>query len=297
MNYFNRLKVGGIALSFLFIALFTQCNNSEHSTQEAVSADTASARVSDNWKLGVQLWTFRLFTFVQALDKVDSAGIKYIEAFWGQPLGGDMKDSFGIRMSAESRTKLKNLLKEKGITMVAMGVISPGTKEEWHQAFDLAKDFGLQYITAEPHKDQWDLVDSLAGAYGIKIAIHDHPRPNAYWHPDSVLAAINGHSNIGACADIGHWARNGLDPVECLKKLSGHVYGVHLKDIKVFNQTDAADTTVGRGVINFSPIFTELAHQQFSGMFSIEHESNWLHSLPDVIETREFYQKQVDSLQ
>jgi sugar phosphate isomerase/epimerase len=299
MKYFSRLKIGYAAIVFLFIALFTQCNDGTDAapeSAEATTADTGSAQITDNWKLGVQLWTFRLFTVAQALDKVDSAGVKNIEAFWGQPLGAGMKDSFGIRMSAESKTKLKNLLKEKGISMVAMGVISPATREEWQQAFDLAKDFGLQYITAEPRKSQWDMVDSLAGAYGIKIAIHDHPKPNAYWHPDSVLAAIQGHSNIGACADIGHWARNGLDPVECLKKLEGHVYGVHLKDITVFGQTHAADTIVGRGVINFHPIFAELAHQQFRGMLSIEHESNWLHSLPDVIETVGYYHKQIDSL-
>jgi hypothetical protein len=39
-----------------------------------------------------------MFTFAQALDKVDSCGIKYIEAFWGQPLGAGLKDSFGIRI-------------------------------------------------------------------------------------------------------------------------------------------------------------------------------------------------------
>ena len=53
--------------------------------------------------------------------------------------------------------------------------------------------------------------------------------------PDSVLAAIKGHPNIGSCADVGHWSRNGLNPVECLKKLEGHVFGVHLKDIVKFD--------------------------------------------------------------
>jgi sugar phosphate isomerase/epimerase len=177
-----------------------------------------------------------------------------------------------------------------------MGVISPGTRDEWQKAFDLAKEFGLSYITSEPHKDQWNMVDSLASSYGIKVAIHDHPKPNAYWSPDSVLAAIAGHPNIGACADIGHWARNGLNPVDCLKKLEGHVYGVHFKDIVKFDDTHAADTVVGKGIIDFPPIFQELKRQNFNGMFSIEHESNWYHSLPDVIETVRFYNQEVGNL-
>ena len=290
----------GVLVLVAAVLLSTACNNS--STEQkpgedtaAVAADSAS-KVTDNWKLGVQMWTFRMFTMTEALVKADSCGIKYIEAFWGQALGGDSKDTFGIKMTQAGRDKLKELLKSHNIQMVAMGVISPGTKEEWVDAFKLAKEFGLSYITAEPKKTLWDTVDSLAGFYGIKIAIHDHPKPNAYSHPDSVLAAMAGHPNMGACADVGHWARNGLNIVDCLKKLEGHVYGVHLKDIKEFDQPKSADTVVGKGVIQFSPIFAELKRQHFSGMLSIEHESNWFHNVPDVIETVKFYNDEVGKL-
>ncbi len=293
-----------IALSLaglLCMIVLTQCNSTGSKTDSSTSDSTAitttdSNDVTANWKIGVQMWTFMEFTFAEALDKVDSAGVKYIEAFWGQPLGAGMKDSFGIRMSDENKAKLKQLLQQKGISIVAMGVIVPKTKEEWKQAFDLAKEFGLSYVTAEPLKNQWDMVDSMAGAYGIKVAIHDHPKPNVYWSPDSVLAAIQGHPNIGSCADVGHWARNGINPVDALKKLAGHVYGVHLKDIKKFDDTKAEDTIVGKGVIDFPPIFQELKRQHFNGMFSIEHESNWYHSVPDVIETVKFYNDQVAKL-
>ncbi len=177
-----------------------------------------------------------------------------------------------------------------------MGVIVPRTLEEWKSYFEFGKEFGLSYFTSEPIKTQWDGIDSLAGIYGINVAIHDHPRPNPYWHPDSVLAAIKGHSHIGSCADVGHWARNGLDPVECLRELQGHIYGVHLKDIVQSNNTEAADTVVGTGVIKWAPIFQELNRQHFSGMLSIEHESNWYNSVPDVIQTEKFYNEQVAAL-
>lgn len=285
-------------LALAAIAGIISCNNNETAskTDETTAKADSVAPVTDNWKLGVQMWTFRVFTMEQALQKVDSCGIHFIEAFWGQALGANTKDTFGVKMTQAGRDKLKELLKSHNIKMVAMGVISPQTAEEWNDAFKLAKEFELSYITAEPVKKLWGTVDSLAGAYGIKVAIHDHPKPNNYWHPDSVLAAIAGHPNIGSCADIGHWARNGLDPVECLKKLEGHVFGVHFKDIKEFNNTEAADTTVGKGVIKFTPIFEELKRQKFSGMFSIEHESNWYNSVPDVIETVKFYDDEVKKL-
>ncbi len=257
---------------------------------------TGTKKGISDWKIGIQLWTFRMFTITEALDKADSCGVKYIEAFWGQQLDKESKDAFGINMTQVGKDKLKALLASHKIKMVAMGVISPGTKEDWLAAFKLAKEFNLSYITAEPKKNLWDYVDSLAGAFAIKVAIHDHPKPNAYQSPDSVLAAMKGHPNLGSCADVGHWARNGLDVVECLKKLEGHIYGVHLKDIKEFDNPRAADTVVGKGVIKFAPIFAELKRQNFSGMFSIEHESNWYHSVPDVIETVKLYNKEVGKL-
>jgi sugar phosphate isomerase/epimerase len=294
-------RFASFGISCLLALAFANCNNQQPPAQEtAPAADTVAlipaSVITDQWKIGIQMWTFRMFSFAQALDKVDSAGVKNIEAFWGQKLGANMKGEFGAGMTAETRSKLKELLQNKGISITAMGVITPETNAEWLKAFDLAKEFNLSYITAEPRKDQWNYVDSMAGAYGIKVAIHDHPKPSHYWSPDSVLEASAGHPNIGACADIGHWARNGLDVVDCLKKLEGHVYGLHLKDVVRFDKVDAEDTVVGKGVIKFPGIFQELQRQQFKGMFSIEHESNWEHNLPDVIETVKFYKEQVGML-
>ncbi len=249
------------------------------------------------FKLGVQMWTFMRFSFTDALNKVDSTGIKYIEAFIGQKLGGNLSGSFGLDMTKDTRDSVKSLLKKKGIKIIAMGVIVPRNREEWIKTFELAKDFGLSYVTAEPIKSQWDMVDSLAGVYGIPVAIHDHPKPNMYWSPDSVLAATVGHPHIGSCADIGHWARNGLNPVECLKKLEGHIIGVHLKDVVQFNNPRANDTVVSKGVVDLPAVLAELKRQNFKGMLSIEHESNWYNSVPDVLFTKNYYDSLVQKLQ
>lgn len=284
---------------------FIACNNSEQSasaaTTDAKKDSTpvvATPNVTDDWKIGVQLWTFNHFSFVAALDKVDSAGAKFIEAFPGQKLGGDFKNAvFDPSLSAENRVKVKDLLKAKGITLLAFGVTGAKDAEGWKKTFEFAKDMGLQYITAEPEDNQWNLVDSLAGAYGIKVAIHDHPRPSHYWSPDSVLAAAKNHPNLGSCADVGHWSRSGLDVVECLKKLEGHIFGVHFKDVKEFNKTDAEDVITGTGVNKFPEIFAELKRQGFKGgMFSIERENNWTNNVPDVKEEIKFFHEQVAKL-
>lgn len=256
----------------------------------------AADSVTSQWKLGVQFWTFHVFPFATALEKADSAGLKYIEAYLGQPLDSTSKDTLNVRLSAEGRQRVKSMLQAKGITMVAFGVVVPQSEAEWKQTFDLAKDMGVQYITSEPKKEHLHIADSLAGAYNIPIAIHDHPYPNAYAHPDSVINAMKGHPNLYACADVGHWARNGLDVTECLKKLEGRIIGSHLKDVVTFNDTRAADTIPGKGVIKFPEVFAEFKRQGFKGMFSIEHESNWHNNTGDVKEIVQFFNEQVKAL-
>jgi sugar phosphate isomerase/epimerase len=300
-------RIVAILLPVLFIICITSCNGSSSSASSSdsstVKSDTSSIQTVSSagstagFKLGVQMWTFMKFSFTDALNKVDSTGIKYIEAFIGQRLGGNMHGSFGFDMTKETRDTLKSLLQKKGIQIVAMGVIVPRNQAEWIKTFELAKEFGLSYITAEPIKSQWGIVDSLAGVYGIPVAIHDHPKPNMYWSPDSVLAATVGHPHIGSCADIGHWARNGLNPVDCLKKLEGHIIGVHLKDVVQFNNPKANDTVVSKGVVDLPAVLAELKRQNFKGMLSIEHESNWFNSVPDVLFTKNYYDSLVQKLQ
>ncbi len=296
-------RFASIFLSVFVIYCMIGCSGSSSSSattadSSAVKPDSSAANTGSTagFKLGVQMWTFRMFSFSDALDKVDSSGIKNIEAFIGQNLGGGMSGKYGLDMSPETLAKLKALLNKHGIQAVAMGVIVPKNKAEWIKTFELAKSLGMSYITAEPIKNQWDLVDSLAGVYGIPVAIHDHPKPNMYWSPDSVLAAIQGHAHIGSCADVGHWARNGLNPVDCLKKLEGHIIGVHLKDIVEFNNPKANDTVVSKGVVDFPAVLAELKRQNFKGMLSIEHESNWYHNLPDVIFTKNYYDSLIQKL-
>lgn len=289
-----RLSLPALFMFFSTIFMVScgnQADTAETSESTQSTADTLS--VTEDWKLGVQLWTFHNFPFVTALEKADSAGIKYIEAFPGQPMGGDFKDTFNYTMGADSRKKVKDLLSGKGISLVAFGVVVPQTPEEWRKVFEFAKDMGIRYITAEPLRNHLDTVNTMAGEYGVMVAIHNHPKPSPYDYPDSVLTAINGRINLGACVDVGHLTRNGVEVVPALKSMEGRIMGIHLKDIDAANKVDAGDVILGKGVVPLPEIFAELRRQKFSGMFSIEHEANWDNNVPDVIQDREFFEKQI----
>ena len=252
--------------------------------------DNDSDRQDAAWRTGVALYSFNRFPFVAALEKADSAGAKYIEGFSFHKLGKEFNDSTMAAISDADINKIKLLLDKKGMKMQSMYVAGAENAEGWKYYFEMAKTLEMHYLVCEPKKEQWDMLDSLAGIYQIKIAIHEHAKgKSAYWHPDSVLAAIQNHPNFGACADVGHWVRSGLDPVHCLKALDGHVLGVHLKDLDESGNIDANDVMVGKGVIDFPAVFDELQRQQFNGNAYVECEHNWENNLPDVTEAMRYF--------
>jgi hypothetical protein len=63
--------------------------------------------------------------------KVDSADMNYVEFYHGQPMTTGSKDVFGTNFSAEGRAALKKAMADHKVSAIAMGVISPTTREEW----------------------------------------------------------------------------------------------------------------------------------------------------------------------
>jgi sugar phosphate isomerase/epimerase len=245
---------------------------------------------SKDWKLGVALWTFHTFNFEESLKKVDSSGLKFIEPNTFHNVDR-FNDSLVGQLSPGSAKQLKKLVDSHRLTAASIYVDGGKTVEGWKNQFEIAKQFNVKFVTAEPPIDMWDSIDSLAGVYKVRVAIHDHWKGvSAYWHPDSVLAAIKGHSNFGACADVGHWPKSGIQPVEALKKLEGHIIALHLKDIAAFNNPGLKDVPVGTGAVDFPGIFNELKRQNFKGYIYIERDAEDQPSnLPSVQQTIKYY--------
>lgn len=251
-----------------------------------------------DWNLGVAMYTFHTVSYPEALAKVDSAGIDYIEAMTFHKAGAALKDSSISKLSPSGVAKLKKMAVDRGIKIESVYIGGGKTIDSWVKEFEIAKELGVRFVTSEPPVNMWDSIDSLAGVYGMKVAIHEHWKGvSAYWHPDSVLAAIKNHPNFGACADLGHWPKSGIDPVDGVKKLAGHIIAVHLKDIAAFNDPKLRDVKVGTGVVNFPAVFVELKKQGFKGPIYIERDAETLPSnLPSVIETVKYFNKEVGKL-
>ena len=281
---------------FLISSFLFSCNDNAETT--ASTTDTATVNPATDWKFGVALWTFHDVNFPDALARVDSAGLTYIEPNTFHATGPDLNDTVISRLSPAGLQQVKAMIAQKGLKVESIYIAGDTSLASWIHQFEIARELGVKFVTSEPPLSMWDHIDSLAGAYGMKVAIHEHWKGvSRYWHPDSVLAAIQGHPNFAACADLGHWPKSGIEPLEAVKKLSGHIIGIHLKDIAAFNDPKLKDVVAGTGVVKFPEIFRELKNQGFTGHIYIERDSvEPGGNVQTVLQTVKYYNDEIGKL-
>ena len=276
MKYYKILP-----LSFLLISFISGC------------ATTRTNAEKQGWKLSLQSYTFHRFSLVEAIDKTNELGVQYIEVFPHQKLGGNLgDDKFNYSLDPEKRKAILTYAKSKNVKIVSTGVMR-AKKDEWEKVFDFAKDMGMEYISAEPEPDDWDLVEELAIKNKIKVAVHNHPSESSYWNPDILLGSIQHRVNsIGACLDVGHYKRMGVEPLPAIKKLKGRIVSIHMKDILAREDGSKYDDVVwGNGELGIREILEELKRQNFKGYFTIEYEASWNNNIPEIEKSIEYFNK------
>ena len=247
----------------------------------AAALTVSAAGAPTGWKLAVQAWTFNKCTFLETVEKTKVCGIKYIEAFPGQEIGGGIAGKMTPDMDAATQKQVLAALKKAGVTLINFGVTGAKDEEGWQKLFAWAKAMGIQTIVSEPEQSLLPMIDKLANKYGINVAIHNHPKPSRYWDPEVQISAFKGLSKrIGACADTGHWVRSELCPCAGLKKLQGRIISLHFKDLNA-KERKAHDVPWGTGISNAAALLAEMKRQGFKGVFSIEYE----HNTPELLES------------
>jgi len=252
-----------------------------------------AAPIPDNCKtgyfaIGCQAWTFNHFSVMEAIDKTAAAGGTVIEFYPGQKFSPDKPDlKWDHNASDEMIAAVQERLQKDGIHAVNYGVVGiPNNEAEARKIFEFAKKLGLYGITTES-VESIDVIEKLVKEYDIHVGFHDHPkRPNdpsyRMWDPNYVLSVVKGRdARIGSCADVGHWVRSGLNPVDCLKILKGRIISSHLKDLNE-RSLDAHDVPYGTGVSDVPAVLNELKRQHFAGNISVEYEYKMENNLSEV---------------
>ena len=242
----------------------------------AAEDDLSQVRVK-KFPVAMQCWTFRGYSFFEAVEKTKALGIKYLQAYSGQPLSSADKGAvFSHMMTDPQIDMVRKKLAEAGMEVVGYGVVDIGrTEPEMRKAFEFARKMGIQVIATEPQDADFPLLDKLVKEYDIRIAVHNHPEPSKYAKPQTVLERIKGlDERIGSCADPGHWMRGGIRPLDALRLLEARIIDVHIKDRSDFG-TDKKfdDVAIGEGKAGLRDILAELTLQDYAGYLTIEYEN------------------------
>jgi len=263
-----------------YSVLYAPAAKKEAAKAEAAPVDLSKIQKADmtaaealGWRLAFQAYTFRAVTFAETMDRSAAMGVKYVEIFGGQKLKAGSEAKVGVGMSDDDIAEMKKIAAAAGVKIVNYGVTGIGGNEaDARKTFDFAKKVGLETLVSEEHEDRFPMLEKLAEEYKVNIALHNHPQPSYYWDADHVLKAVEGFKHIGSCSDTGHWMRSGLVPLDCLKKLKGHIVSLHFKDLDKMG-AGAHDVPWGTGAGNAKAMLEEIKSQGFKGVFSIEYES------------------------
>ena len=223
-------------------------------------------------QLGLQAWTFRNLTLVETLDQARTLGIRYLQAYPGQTLGGGLTGKFHHTMDAAALKEILAQAQAKEVTITSYGVITPKDAAEWTVLLAFAQAAGLQEIVTEAKPEMLTAIAPTVAKTSLKISLHNHPTPSFYAQPQTALAAIAKLGDrFGLCADTGHWARTGLEPVAALQLAAGRIHSLHFKDIAERGKR-SRDLPWGTGTSNVAGQLAELRRQGFQGIAYIEYE-------------------------
>lgn len=242
------------------------------------------------WEMAILAYTFRNHTFFEAVDKASELGFHYIGGYPGQPIGGEVEGTMSHTMGEKQRTKVLDYLASKQVKLMDFGVVNPDSEQEWKSLFEFAKAMGIENIVSEPDPKYLDQISLLCDHHQINVAIHNHAFPSTYWHPDTLMSLIEGKSErIGVCADVGHWVRSGLDPLNGLQTVRDRLIQLHFKDISIAHP-DAEDVVWGTGVNGIEAMLAELVDQGFSGFLSVEYERNPADNMQEIKQSLRYYE-------
>ncbi|HZZ70696.1 MAG TPA: sugar phosphate isomerase/epimerase [Pirellulales bacterium] len=280
----------------------------------AQAADTSSAGAEKlGWKLTLQSWTTH-GTVASSIGYAKQLGLHYIEIYPGQELSDKDKGKWGPEMTDAQIKEMNDIAKAAGVKIIDTGVIGISSNEaEARKLFDWAKKVGITEIVSEPEEKALPMIDKIAGEYHIKVALHDHPKPSRYWDPDYTFDHIKDLKNIGFCADVGHWKRSGLEPVDVLKKYGDRVFSLHFKDLKPDNPDKKDlkpdnpdkkdlkpdkkgwhDVVWGTGDSKAAEMLEVLKRKNFKGPIAIEYEAKW--DVPTLQKCVDFFNEQANAL-
>lgn len=245
------------------------------------AAATASAFATAGWSwfrssrrpsydLALASHSFHELNVDRMLPRIAEMGLTHVE-FNDRHLS--------VFLSERDRQTFAARLEEAGITAISTYTSDFTTDEKENQRiFEFAQKVDLQFLVGAPSPDALPLLDQLAGEYGVPLALHNSSGKEApYRTLEDVQSALDAHSNLTACIDLGHFALAGVDPVRAVRVLGGQAVEAHVKDLVGFDMPEETNpyTVIGKGKLDWNGIFAALDKTGFDGWLTLEYQADF----------------------
>lgn len=267
-----------------------------------LAGPAALAQTSDPaaWRLGIAAWSFNRYTVFEAIDRTAALGLRHLEAFEGQRVNAGSDIKLDATLSDAAIAALRAKLKSAGVTLTSLYIHELSSEEPvCRRSFEFARKLGIETIISEPGPEALNLIERLCGEFGISVALHNHPQGSSrYWHPQEVLKVLEGRSpRLGACADLGHWQRSGIKPVDGLRLLGSRLVSLHVKDLNEAAPS-GQDVWWGTGRGDIAGALREVHCLGVRPtLFAIEYEHNWDDNRNDIAQCARFFVEQAKAIE
>ncbi len=258
---------------------------------------TPALRAQENlgWRFGIEAYTFRNNTLFETIDKTRELGLQYVGGLNVQKVSDGIPKNFDYNLSDEELLKVRRKLADAGLSMLTYYIFDiPGDRETVDRIFEFGRKMGIETFISEPAIENLDLIEEYCEKYNIKLAIHNHGESLSpvYMHPEKIVELTGGRSPlIGAACDFGHWAKEGIDPLEAIKTLGHRVITLQMHDQSAMDP-GGHDVPWGTGVIDLDGILEYIKKENIRPvMFGLEYSYNWDHSLPEIMESIEYFNR------
>lgn len=242
------------------------------------------------WRLGVEAYTFHQHTLFETIDKTAELGMGYVGGLSFQRVSPEIPKMLAPGLSDSELESIRLKLDSSGVRLLTYYFQSiPGDEEGCRKVFEFGRKLGIETFMTEPDPASLPLIDRFCQEYKIYVALHNHDRKAspAYWSPEAVLKSCEGRSSyMGACADIGYWMRDGIDPVAGIEKLGKRLITLQLHDL----DDNGADVPWGSGKGRTAEILAKIHELGVTPlMFGVEYSRDWQTNMPAVKQCAEFF--------
>ncbi len=231
--------------------------------------------------IGIAGYTFYKFDLEKTISMMKRVGVTNLS----------LKEfHLPLNSNAEKISEVKSKLKDAGINIYTVGVIYMKSKEAVDQAFQYAKNVGVDMIVGVPNYELLEYAEEKVKEHNIKLAIHNHgPEDKLYPSPKDIYDRIKDmDSRMGLCIDIGHALRAGTLPEKAIREYKERLFDLHIKDVNS-SAKDAKAIEIGRGAIDFAAVIESLRKIKFQGVCSIEFEKDMSDPLAGIAESVGFF--------